>query len=119
MKDKNYITNNDLHYQIMISKAMGKLTPEATNMFILMVNRISRRFYYKDPDDRRDCVQWALMNLFTQWYNYNEFITNNPFAYYTEIIKRGLAKGWEEVNKGRDQTISINNMYEDGDDLNI
>lgn len=118
-RHNDYITNKDLHYHIVVSKAMGKLTPEATQMFILMTNRISRRFYYKDPEDRLDCVQWALMNLFTQWYNYNEEAGGNAFAYYTEIIKRGMAKGWEQVNYNRDMTISINGMYEDGNDLDI
>jgi hypothetical protein len=35
--------------------------------------------------------------MFQNWYNFNEDKSINAFAYFTEIFKRGLAKGWNDL----------------------
>jgi hypothetical protein len=37
--------------------------------------------------------------------------SNNAFAYYTQIAKNGLAKGWKKL-RGRTQNIKIININE-------
>ena len=95
---KNYITNDELYYEIVVSLAMGQLTTKASSMLILLCNKIIKRFYYTDPQLKEDCLSRAQLQVFTFWYNYNEYDTN-PFAFYTEVIKRGIAAGYRENKK--------------------
>jgi hypothetical protein len=36
--------------------------------------------------------QSGLLDMFQNWYNFNEDKSINAFAYFTEIFKRGLAR---------------------------
>jgi hypothetical protein len=118
-KAKNYISNKELYMEIIVSKAQGKLTRKAEKMIILIGNNVIRKFYYQNLDDRSDCLNNGLYQAFRNWMMFEENKTQNPFGYFTEIIKRGIAGGWKEVNKGRDKTISISSFYADGSDLNL
>ena len=116
---KNYLSNRELYGEIIVSKAMGKLTPPAQKMIILLGKNLIKRFSYKDEDDRFDCLQNGYTQIFSNWYNFDEEKGDNCFAYFTEIFKRGIAAGWNKVNKNRKETISMNGFFEDGGDMNI
>ena len=96
-KTKNYLNNKDLYAQIVLSKEQGKLTREAEKMLILLAERTIRRMTYLDSADRDDCLQFALLDLLKYWKNFNPKYTN-AFAYFTEIAKRGYAKGWNKIH---------------------
>lgn len=95
-KTKNYLSNKDLYCELIVSKAQGKLTRSAEKMIILLAKNVIRKMYYVDNDDRLDCLQSAYLDVFANWYNFDEMKGDNCFAYFTEIIKRGLAKGWNK-----------------------
>ena len=113
-----YVNNKSLYKELIISKAMGKLTPEATRMIKMMVDKVSIKFYYKNSQDREDCKSNALYKCLRFWRNFDENKTSNAFAYMTEIIKRGMAQEFNDLEKYR-ESISIDRFYEDGSDLNI
>lgn len=117
--DKNYLSNRDLYREIIVSKAMGKLTPSAQKMLILLGKNLIKRFSYKDEDDKFDCLQSSYLDVFQNWYNFDEEKGDNCFAYFTEIFKRGMAKGWNQATKNKKETISMNSIFEDGGDMNI
>ena len=96
-KTKNYLNNKDLYAQIVLSKEQGKLTREAEKMLILLAERTIRRMKYVDDQDREDCLQFALLDLLKYWKNFNPDYPN-AFAYFTEIAKRGYAKGWNKIH---------------------
>jgi DNA-directed RNA polymerase specialized sigma24 family protein len=102
----------------MVSKAMGKLTRKAEKMLILLAKNVNRKFYYVDPEDRADCLQEALLDVFRFWYNYDENKTTNAFSYFTEIIKRGHAKSWNKIEKNRED-VSLNAFFKEDGDINI
>ena len=54
---------------------------------------------YYSNDDKLDCYQTGLLDMFENWYNFNEDKSTNAFAYFTEIFKRGLARGWNNLYK--------------------
>ena len=115
---KKYMSAKDLYIEILISKAMGKLTPRAVNMLILLAKKSQTKLYYRSIDDKNDCLQEAMYDVFRFWYNFDENKGENAFAYYTEIIKRGLAKGWNKMykTKGADvEIISLTAFNDDGD----
>jgi len=96
---KNYLSNKDLYCELIVSKAKGKLTRQAEKMLILLAKNVIKKMYYSDYDDRLDCLQTAYLDVFANWYQFDENKGDNAFAYFTEIIKRGLAKGWNSRYK--------------------
>jgi len=90
-RKRNYLNNRDLLEQIIISKEQG------------------RKLTYRNPEDRQDCIAYAYMDLYRYWRNFNPEKSTNAFAYFTEIAKRGFAKGWNKLHpKKYHGTVSIN-----------
>jgi hypothetical protein len=93
-----YVKNKDLLEQIRISKQQDELTPEALQMIIKMATNLSYKMMYKNPEDRKDCIAGAIMDVYMYWRNYDELKSNNAFAYFTQIIKNGYAKQWRHLH---------------------
>jgi len=107
-KSKNYLNNRDLYDQMVLSKDNDKLTSDAEKMLILIAERAINKMTYVSDDDRNDCLQFAVLDLLKYWRNFNP-IYPNAFAYFTEIAKRGYAKGWNKIHpKKYKGTLSIN-----------
>ena len=84
-----------------------KLTRDAEKMLQLLAEKAINRLQYVNEDDRKDCLQFALLDLLKYWRNFNPKFTN-AFAYFTEIAKRGYAKGWNKLHPNKTKgTISI------------
>lgn len=92
-----YLSNKDLYCEIIVSKAQGKLTRTAEKMLELLAKRTIKRMRYWSYDDQMDCYQSGLLDMYQNWYNFNEDKSVNAFAYFTEIFKRGLAKGFNQL----------------------
>lgn len=116
-RNKNYLNNKDLYDQIVLSKEQDKLTPDAEKMLVLLAERAIRKLVYVSEDDRQDCLQFAILDLLRYWRNFNPDY-KNAFAYFTEIAKRGYAKGWNKIHpKKYKSTLSLDKSGgSDGDD---
>ena len=117
-KKKKYLSNKDLYIEIIVSKAQGRLTTRAANMLVLLGKNLQKKMYYRDIDDKHDCLQEAMLSVFRLWYNFDENKGTNAFAYYSEVIKRGLAMGWNKQHKtkGADvEIISLTGYSSDGE----
>ena len=113
-KKKNYLNNKDLHAAMSESKELGKLTPIAEKMLILLAERAINRMTYVNDDDRQDCLSFAILDLLKYWKNFNP-VYPNAFAYFTEIAKRGYAKGWNKIHPQKYKgTISITGSNDNG-----
>jgi hypothetical protein len=66
-------------------------------MLMLLAERAINKLTYVSEDDRMDCLQFAMLDLLKYWRNFNPKYTN-AFAYFTEIAKRGYAKGWNKIH---------------------
>lgn len=115
---KHYLNNKDLYIEIIVSKEMGKLTPAAQKMLLLLCKNVIKKFYYKDLDDRNDCLSNAMYSVLLRWYNFDELKSTNAFAYFTEVIKRGIAAGWRELQRGKCD-VSLDVLFADYDDIRI
>lgn len=112
---KHYVTNKTLVPEIIKSKEQGELTKEAIKMLIMLSERAIRKLQYKNPEDRRDCLAFAQMDLFKYWDRFDPEKSNNAFAYYTQIAKKGYAKGWNKLHpKKYSGTIRMSGSGEDG-----
>ena len=94
----NYVEPEELKQEILISLEKGTLTPRAVEMFQRMAKEISKKFRYKDEEDRKDCIAFALMDVIRYWKSFNPEKSKYPFAYYTQILKHGFAKGWRKLH---------------------
>ena len=93
---------------MVLSKEQDILTKDAEKMLILLAERAINRMRYVSEDDRKDCLHFALLDLLKYWRNFNPKYPN-AFAYFTEIAKRGYAKGWNKIHpKKYKGTLSIN-----------
>ena len=123
-KKNNYLNNKDLYDEIVKSKEQGKLTRDAEKMLVLLAERAIRKLSYVNEDDRQDCLQFALLDLLKYWENFNPKY-KNAFAYFTEIAKRGYAKGWNKIHPTKYKNtmsidrISSRNSDQDGGMFNI
>jgi len=93
-----YLKNKEFTAEIIKSKEQGKLTRDAENMLILLANKTIMKMRYYVPQDREDCLQTGLYLLFKNWDQFDPEKSSNAFAYYTEIFKRAIAKGYGELH---------------------
>jgi len=116
---KHYLSNKDLYCELIVSKAKGSLTREAEKMLILLTKNVIKKMYYSDADDKLDCLQTAYLDVFSNWYSFDELKGDNAFAYFTDIIKRGLAKGWNRQHRKKGDenavVISLTGYTSDGE----
>jgi hypothetical protein len=94
-----YLNNKDLYIELIVSKSQGRLTRNAEKMLELLAKRTIKKMRYWSNDDKLDCYQSGLLDMFQNWYNFNEDKSVNAFAYFTEVFKRGIAKGYNEIYK--------------------
>jgi len=92
-----YLSNKELREEIIRCKEKDELTRVAIDMFYLMVGKFTWNFRYKYPEDRKDCEAEAIIDLYLYWRGYDPAKSQNAFAYYTQIIKNGFAKGWRRL----------------------
>ena len=98
-KKQVYLKNKDLLVEIIQSKENGELTDLAKDMLILLGNKCIKKMRYYNPIDREDCLQTGIMVMLSNWHNFNPEKSTNAFAYFTEVFKRGIAKGFNELYK--------------------
>tara|TARA_Y100000766_G_C18721986_1_gene514396 strand:- start:228 stop:608 length:381 start_codon:yes stop_codon:yes gene_type:complete len=109
-RKKNYLNNKDLYAEIVQSKDDDKLTRKAEKMLQMLAERAINKLNYVNEEDRKDCLQFALLDLWKYWRNFNPKYTN-AFAYFTEIAKRGYAKGWNKIHPNKYKgTLSIDRI---------
>lgn len=99
-KSNHYVNDIDLLYEIILSKGKGHLTNKAQNMFIKISEKTMEKINYKytNEDEKSDCFQQGQLRLFENWINFNEKRYSKALPYITEIFKRGVMNGYNEIN---------------------
>jgi len=97
----NYLDDDDLFYEIVLSKGKGFLTKRAERMLVLIGENMIRKKnnMYRTQDDRNDCLQSGLLFMFQKWANFNEKKYRLALPYFSEIFKRGMAAGYNELTQ--------------------
>ena len=85
----NYIDDNELFFEIVLSKGKGILSKKAERMFILIGENMIRRKnnMYKTQDDKNDCLQTGLLYMFEKWMNFNEKNIKWLFRTFLKFLK--------------------------------
>lgn len=106
----NYVDPEEFRTEILRSKELDALTPRAVEMLQLMAREASKKLKFRDEEDRKDVIAFALMDVIKYWRSFNPEKSKYPFAYYTQIIKNGFAKGWKKLHPIRDvDKLSLSN----------
>ena len=94
-----YLDEDEFYYEIVLSKGKGVLTKKAEIMLIKIANNFIKRKsdHYKTDDDKNDCVQTGLLFMFQNWNNFNNKKYKTAMPYFSEIFKRGIAQGYNEL----------------------
>ena len=94
-----YVNNRKLYYETIVSKALGKPTADLNHMLMLMAVNSMKKFTYYNEDDYNDCYGEAVIHILKNWHMFDPTKSDNPFAYFTEIIKRGATAGLNIIYK--------------------
>ena len=113
----HYVENKEMMKEVIISKAMGKITPKLLQQCIKIVKGVSKKFKYNDEEDRLDCEAYAYEVIIKNWHHFDELKFTNAFAYYTEIVKRAFAMQWKILQKTRLNTISLDYTDDEGNKI--
>ena len=73
-------------------------------MIELLAKKTIKKVRYTHNDDRMDCLQSAYLDMYSNWHNFNEEKSDNAFAYFTEIFKRGIAKSLNQLTLKKGDT---------------
>lgn len=92
-----HVKNSELREEIIACKETDDLSPRALEMLMLMAEKFANKMSYIYPEDREDCISFAVMDCYLYWRGYDPEKSENAFAYYTSIIKNGFAKGWRKL----------------------
>ena len=95
-KKKNYINNKDLLAEVIKSKEAGKMTDEFGKMMLVLVKRYSSQGCYSGYTYVDDMESYALMTVCKVWNSFKPEKSDNPFAYFTQTIKRAF---WQYLNQ--------------------
>lgn len=99
---KNYINNKDLLAEVIESKEQGKMTDKFGHMMLLLVKRYSSQGCYAGYTYVDDMESYALMTVCKVWNSFNPEKSSNPFAYFTQTIKRAFWQYLHQEEKHRD-----------------
>jgi hypothetical protein len=112
-KTKNYLNNKDMLHQWKLSYEADAMTDVFANMIMLLTKRYSSKVRFNVCDTFRDDMEsFALMTVSKVWRSFNPEKSNNPFAYFTQVIKRAFYQYQNMERRQRD--ISNELLIEDG-----
>lgn len=94
-----YVNNKELLKEIIESKKRDELTPRAVELIIRMAHELSKILKYKYPEDREDCIASGIADVVRHWRNFNPEKSENVFAYFSQVIKNGMAKTWNVIHE--------------------
>jgi DNA-directed RNA polymerase specialized sigma subunit len=109
-----YVDPKELREEVLRSREKDALTPRAIEMFQTMAREASKKLRYRDEEDRKDCIAFAMMDVVRYWRSYNPEKSKDPFAYFTQMIKNGFAKGWRKLHPlsaGEKVSLSHDNVF--------
>ena len=109
----NYVKNKDLYDELVKCLDTSTYSMELHCMVERMADKFGYNFTYIESEDRQDCKSQAIMDVYMYWRNFNPKY-RNAFAYITQIIKNGFAKGWKKLYPtGFESSNKISTSYND------
>lgn len=112
---QQYLTPGELKQEYLTSIEKGKPTDKLVKMFEKIAKKYSNRLTFTNKCDLDACINWAVTEAWIKWNKYDEERSPNIFAFFTQMIKNDLMQHSQNINKGKDITISIDALYTEKD----
>lgn len=103
-KSNYYIDKEEFYNEICKCREADELSEKLVKMFTLLAEKIASKMYYRDTDDKYDCISTAILKCITYWKSFDPEKSKNPFAYFTTVCTYGIAAGWHDLQKGKTPT---------------
>lgn len=107
----HYVQNDKLVEELKKSRANGRPTEKLSIMFKLIAQNRTRKFPYKNEDDRKDCVSTAVEIMLKKFDKFDLERNTNAFSYYSQVAINGLFYGWNQLNSKAPVTYSIDQIF--------
>jgi DNA-directed RNA polymerase specialized sigma24 family protein len=102
-RKKKYINNGDLMIQIAISRSQDKMTDELAKMLFMLVQRYAKHPDYTNIHSyKMDMEAFANLTICKVWKGFNPEKGNNPFAYFTQVIRHAFYQYLNHEKKQRE-----------------
>lgn len=102
-KPKNYLNNADLMKQIELSHAQNRMTEELGKMLMILCKRYAKHPDYSNIFSHEEDMQaFGLLTVVKVWKSFNPDKSNNPFAYFTQILRHAFYQYGNSEKKAQD-----------------
>jgi DNA-directed RNA polymerase specialized sigma24 family protein len=102
-RTKNYLNNPDIIEQWKLSAEQDAMNDEFSKMMMLLTRKYSSKMRFNVCDSfREDMESFALMTVSRVWRSFNPEKSDNPFAYFTQVIKRAFYQFQNQERRQRD-----------------
>ena len=112
MSKKYYIKQEDFHKEYEKSLIIDKPTNKLLDMFLLIAENYSSKFNNCCELDKNSCINYAAMEAYSKWKEYDKKRSENIFAFFTQMIKDDLTISYNNINKNSHRNISIDVLFE-------
>ena len=105
---KNYVDKVAIYEELVKSFEQNKLTDAAQETFQLMTTLYANKLHFYHIHQNEYVRKIAMDQVNKHWQRYpidSLKKPNNPFSYFTQVIKCGLAKGWLEWKKENSELV--------------
>lgn len=90
-RKKKYINNADLMKQIALSRQQDRMTDELAKMLMMLCIRYAKHPDYANIHSYKEDMQaFANLTIVKVWKSFNPEKSNNPFAYFTQVLRHAF-----------------------------
>jgi hypothetical protein len=115
--ESHYAENKEMLYEMIVSQSQGRLTNKLLLICMKIVKGVSKKFRYKDTEDRFDCEAYCYEMIIKNWMMFDLDNYENVFSWVTQIVKNGFAMQFKILQKSRLDTISLDYTNSEGNSI--
>lgn len=99
---KHYVRNKDLLPEVVRCRETGIVSNELGRMMLLIVENYAKKSNWANYTYKDDMKGHAMVHLSNAALKFDPARSNNPFAYYTQVIKHAFIQILKQEKKHRD-----------------
>jgi hypothetical protein len=81
-----YLSNKELHKELIYCQAIGKFTPTLYKMSKKIIDNLTVKYSYMDETVREDCKSFAMEKCYTNYHKFDKD-RGEAFTFMTQVVK--------------------------------
>lgn len=106
-----YLHPDDFKSEYDKSLELGKPTSKLIDMFQLIAENSIKIINGGNQTDDAACINYAVTEAYFKWNKFDTNVSQNIFSFFTTVILNDMRKHWNDLNKRRESTISIDVIF--------